>query len=48
MNEHGMVPTGTAAPPPRMSTEKDIFDFLGLEYVEPNKRVGKASVKVAS
>ena len=45
MNEHGMVPTGTAAPPPRMSTEKDIFDFLGLEYVEPNKRVGKATVK---
>uniref|UniRef100_A0A6C0BBN3 DNA-directed DNA polymerase n=1 Tax=viral metagenome TaxID=1070528 RepID=A0A6C0BBN3_9ZZZZ len=46
MNEHGMVPTGTAAPPPPMRTEKDIFNFLGLEYVEPNKRVGKASVKV--
>jgi len=45
LNEHTMKPTGDAAVPPAMKDEKDIFDFLGLEYVEPNMRRGAADVK---
>lgn len=39
LNEHGMKPTGDKPQPPPMKTEKDIFDFVGLRYVEPNVRV---------
>jgi len=45
LNEHIMKPTGDAAVPPLMKDEKDIFDFLGLEYVEPNLRRTAADVK---
>jgi len=34
--------------PPPMETEKDIFDFLGLEYVEPEDRLGEAQIKEAA
>lgn len=39
LNEHRLEPTkeGVAAVP-AFSTEKDIFDFLGLRYVEPTMR----------
>jgi DNA polymerase beta len=49
INEHEMKPTreGVVAVPP-MKTEKDIFDFLGLEYVEPKDRRGVSDVKVAT
>ena len=44
LNEHGMAPLdvagGAGRPPvPGMRTEKDIFDFLGLRYVQPQERV---------
>jgi DNA polymerase/3'-5' exonuclease PolX len=45
LNEHTMKPTGDAPVPPPMKYEKDIFDFLGLEYVEPSLRRGEADVK---
>jgi DNA polymerase/3'-5' exonuclease PolX len=48
INEHEMKPTreGVPAVPP-MKTEKDIFDFLGLEYVDPKDRRGVSDVKIA-
>jgi DNA polymerase beta len=47
INEHEMKPEreGLPAVPP-MKTEKDIFDFLGLQYVEPNMRRSPADVKM--
>jgi DNA polymerase lambda len=39
LNEHRLQATkeGVPAVPP-FTTEKDIFDFLGLEYIEPTMR----------
>ncbi len=45
MNEHEAKPTGSAAPPPKMASEEDIFTFFGLQYVEPRMRRGAADVK---
>lgn len=41
LNEHGLFPLkGSGAPKvPRLNTEEEIFDFLGLEYVPPKNRV---------
>ena len=40
LNEHTLTPIRTAAiTPPYMKTEKDIFKFLGLRYIEPSKRI---------
>lgn len=42
LSEHGMValPGGAGrAPVPGMLFEKDIFDFLGLRYVQPQERI---------
>ena len=49
INEHTMKPTreGVPAVPP-MKTEKDIFTFLGLSYVEPKDRKGALDVKPIS
>ncbi len=44
MNEHEMKPTGAKPAPPRMESEKDIFTFLGLQYVEPHMRRGAADL----
>lgn len=45
LNEHTLSPTGVAISlPPPMETEEDIFDFLGLVYVEPENRIGEASI----
>lgn len=40
MNEHGMQPLDPekTAKPPIMKNEKDIFKFLNMEYVKPDKR----------
>jgi DNA polymerase/3'-5' exonuclease PolX len=40
LSEHGLkrVRDGVAVPPV-MNSEKDIFDFLGLEYVKPEERI---------
>jgi DNA polymerase IV len=38
MNEHGMTPTGDAGQAPPMRSERDIFDFLGIAWVEPTER----------
>ena len=46
LNEHTMTPLKDAPVPPPMKDEKDIFDFLGLEYVEPPLRRGAADIKV--
>jgi DNA polymerase beta len=48
INEHEMKPTreGVTAVPP-MKTEKDIFDFLGLVFVEPQDRRGVDDVKIS-
>jgi len=43
LNEHIMKPT-TEGEVPVMKTEKDIFDFLGLKYKEPNERINENSV----
>ncbi len=45
LNEHTMKPTSDAPAPPAMKEEKDIFDFLGLEYVEPSMRRGEADIR---
>jgi DNA polymerase/3'-5' exonuclease PolX len=39
LSEHGLKPLRSDVPsPPLMKSEKDIFDFLGLEYVRPEER----------
>jgi DNA polymerase/3'-5' exonuclease PolX len=39
MNEHTMTPTCSDAPsPPPMHSERNIFDYLGLVWVEPTER----------
>ncbi len=45
INEHTMKPVkeGVEEVPP-MRTEKDIFDFLGLQYIEPEQRVGDKNI----
>lgn len=48
INEHTMKPTREGVPVvPAMRSEKDIFDFLGLEFVEAVDRVGLSDVTVA-
>jgi DNA polymerase/3'-5' exonuclease PolX len=40
LNEHTLTPIREGVPiVPYMKTEKDIFKFLGLRYIEPSKRV---------
>lgn len=45
LNEHGMEPLHDTKPkPPPMKSERDIFDFLGVTWVEPVDRKGAANV----
>lgn len=46
LNEHTLTPVGEQPPPPPppMNTEKDIFDFLGLKYVDPENRLGESQI----
>jgi DNA polymerase/3'-5' exonuclease PolX len=45
LNEHTLKPMKEGVPPvPSMKTEKDIFAFLGLEYVEPEQRIGEKNI----
>jgi DNA polymerase/3'-5' exonuclease PolX len=40
LNEHALKPIKQGVEPvPYMQTEKDIFKFLGLRYIEPSKRI---------
>jgi DNA polymerase/3'-5' exonuclease PolX len=40
LNEHTLTPLRQDLPSPSyMKTEKDIFKFLGLRYIEPSKRI---------
>jgi DNA polymerase/3'-5' exonuclease PolX len=51
INEHRMTPAKgheSLPEPPPMKTERDIFQWLGLKYVAPDKRVGAADVQVLS
>ena len=49
LNEHRMEALAgrSVAPVPGMKTEKDIFTFLGLRYVEPQDRVDSHQIVVA-
>jgi len=44
MNEHGMKKVRATIDPPFMTCEKDIFAFLELAYVDPEKRVDAKSI----
>jgi DNA polymerase/3'-5' exonuclease PolX len=45
LNEHSMAPlTSKAITPIGIKEEEDIFDFLGLQYVEPCNRTGPESL----
>jgi DNA polymerase beta len=45
INEHTMKPVKEGVEDaPRMDEEKDIFDYFGLQYVEPEKREGTKDV----
>lgn len=46
LNEHILTPVeaGVAAVP-YMESEKDIFNFLGLKYIEPEDRLGEAQIQ---
>lgn len=51
LNEHEMKPTGKvegAKPVPPLTTEEEVFAFLGLEYKTPKERTGTAAVKLVS
>jgi DNA polymerase (family 10) len=39
LNEHGLTPFIAKPAPPPCTAERDIFIFLGLNYVEPRHRV---------
>ena len=45
LNEHRLTPLHADGVVPPMKTEKDIFRFLGLRYVEPSQRVDKNQIK---
>lgn len=46
LSEHGLEATKDGVPAvPAFKTEKDIFDFLGLQYVEPTQRRDGRDVK---
>ena len=45
LNEHTLKPVKEGVPAvPSMKTEEDIFAFLGLEYVEPEQRIGEKNI----
>jgi DNA polymerase beta len=45
LNEHTLKPVKEGVPPvPPMKAEEDIFAFLGLEYVEPEQRIGEKNI----
>ena len=45
LNEHSMTPImAGVAVPPIMNSEKDIFAFLGLKYIEPHMRIDGAQI----
>ena len=47
LNEHALTPLkNTTPPPPPLKTEKDIFNFLGLQYTPPEERTGATAVKL--
>lgn len=48
LNEHVLSiagPVGSAGPVPPMKSEKDIFDFLGLVYVNPEDRKNEEQIQ---
>jgi len=48
MNEHTMTPTsGDISAPPPMKCERDIFDYLGLAWVEPTERCDGTQIAAA-
>jgi len=47
LNEHEMKPVSTAAAPPAMTREEDIFAFVGLKYVPPTERVNGRQIVAA-
>jgi DNA polymerase beta len=47
LNEHEMKPVTTAAAPPAMAREEDIFAFVGLKYVPPTERVNGRQIVAA-
>jgi DNA polymerase beta len=46
LNEHEIKPVTTAAAPPAMAREEDIFAFVGLKYVRPTERVNGRQIVV--
>jgi DNA polymerase/3'-5' exonuclease PolX len=50
LSEHGMknIRTNEIINIPQIQTERDIFDYLGLEYVEPKDRKGRGSIRQIS
>ncbi len=49
LNEHGLTRVSNAVnEAPSMRREKDIFAFLGIEYVEPEDRAGATNITVVS
>ena len=46
--EHGMVSTEDNSPAPPMKSERDIFDFLGLDWVAPTERRDGTQVVAAA
>lgn len=45
LNEHSLTPIrAEVSIPPYMKTEKDIFNFLGLRYIEPSKRIDENQI----
>ena len=47
LNEHAMTPNNLVAPPV-MSSEKDIFSFLRLKYIEPHQRVDASQITLVA
>ena len=49
LNEHILKPVAPGVSPvPAMSTEEDIFQFLGIQYISPEERKGPESLRTTA
>ncbi len=48
LNEYGFTPSGPGVPPADLHDERDIYQFLGLQYIEPELRENRGEIEAAA
>ncbi len=48
LNEYGFTASGTGVPPVDLHEERDIYQFLGLQYIEPELRENRGEIEAAA